>query len=101
MDGAPVVLAGRIAAAGWRLAGIRVRVVGTKAAAAAAFADACADAPLVLVDADAAPLVPEDALDRARRGTRPVVLVVPSPSAPAGTVPDVVAYARRVLGVAG
>lgn len=98
MDAAPVVLTGRAAAAGWRLGGAHVRVVAARDAAAA-FAEACTGATLVLVDADAAAHVPADALDAARRRTRPFVLVIPSPSSPPGATPDVVAFARRVLGV--
>ncbi len=98
MDAAPVVLTGRVAAAGWRLGGARVRIVQPKDAAAA-FADACADARLLLVDADVAAALPAAALDAARRGLRPFVLVVSSPSTSPAVPIDVVAHARRVLGI--
>jgi vacuolar-type H+-ATPase subunit F/Vma7 len=98
VDGAPAVLTNRAAAAGWRLGGAHVRVVEGRDAAAA-FAEACTDAKLVIVDADAAARIPADTLEAARRGTRPFVLVVPSPSSPPDATPNVVAYARRVLGV--
>lgn len=101
MDVVPIVLTKRLGAAGWRLAGASVRVVDVHDAANA-FAAACAESMLVLVDADAAALVPAAALAAARRGTRPLVLVVSSPFTNAldAAAPDVVASARHALGVA-
>jgi vacuolar-type H+-ATPase subunit F/Vma7 len=110
MDPGPVVLCGRVAAAAWRLAGLRVRVFATGAAdgtaLAGAFAAACADAPLVLVEDDLARELPAPLLAAARRGLRPLVLVVPT-IGPARAddlsrppVPDVLAALSRVLGVA-
>jgi vacuolar-type H+-ATPase subunit F/Vma7 len=101
VDDVPYVLTGRVAAAGWRLAGAHVWIVDARNAADA-FQAACAESALVLVDADVAALVPAAALDVARRGTRPLVLVVPSPTASSSGagVPDAIANARRALGVA-
>lgn len=119
MDRVPVVLTGRLAASAWRLAGARARVV-TAETGAAAFDEACASSPLVLVDAAIAVLLPHARLAAARRGDRPLVLVVPTPEsdtrgvdprsaggtgvkAPRGVavdVPDVVDVVRRALGVA-
>jgi vacuolar-type H+-ATPase subunit F/Vma7 len=108
MERVPVVLTGRLAATAWRLAGARVRVV-TPDTAAAAFDEACASAPLVLVDATVARLLSPARLAAARRGERPLVLVVPSadrdggaadPQAATHDVPDVVDVVRRALGVA-
>jgi vacuolar-type H+-ATPase subunit F/Vma7 len=108
MERVPVVLTGRLAASAWRLAGVRARVV-TADTAAAAFDEACASAPLVLVDAAIARCLPAARLAAARRGERPLVLVVPAadrgggaeaPCASPGGVPDVVDVVRRALGVA-
>jgi vacuolar-type H+-ATPase subunit F/Vma7 len=104
----PVVLTGRLAASAWRLGGARAHVV-TPETAAAAFDDACASAPLVLVDATVARLLPPARLAAARRSERPLVLVVPAvdtadPAAEAHAaahdVPDVVDVVRCALGVA-
>ena len=78
MERVPVVLTGRIGAIAWRLAGARVRVVAG-VDGAAAFDAACASAPLVLVDEAVAATLPRARLAAARRGHRPLVLVVPSP----------------------
>jgi vacuolar-type H+-ATPase subunit F/Vma7 len=108
MERVPVVLTGRLAATAWRLAGARTRIV-TPDTAAAAFDEACASAPLVLVDSTVARLLPPARLAAARRGERPLVLVVPvadggarvtEPPATAHVVPDVVDVVRRALGVA-
>jgi vacuolar-type H+-ATPase subunit F/Vma7 len=108
MERVPVVLTGRLAASAWRLAGARARVV-TPDTAAAAFDEACESAPLVLVDAAVACLLPPARLAAARRGERPLVLVVPAadcgdgvpaPRASSHDVPDVVAVVRHALGVA-
>jgi vacuolar-type H+-ATPase subunit F/Vma7 len=98
MDGVPVVLTGRLAAAAWRLAGARVRVVTDDGAAA--FAEARASAPLVLVDAAVAAALPPGSLATARRVGNPPVVVVPSLDGSAAAVPDVVDVVRRALGVA-
>jgi vacuolar-type H+-ATPase subunit F/Vma7 len=108
MERVPVVLTGRLGATAWRLAGARTRIV-TPATAAAAFDEACASAPLVLIDATVARLLPPARLAATRRGERPLVLVVPvadggdgvaEPHAAAHVVPDVVDVVRRALGVA-
>jgi vacuolar-type H+-ATPase subunit F/Vma7 len=98
MDGVPVVLTERLAAAGWRLAGADVRVVDADGVGAA-FEEACASAPLVLLDAALAADLPAERLAAARRAVHPLVLVVPSlrESRP---VADVGASLRRALGVA-
>jgi vacuolar-type H+-ATPase subunit F/Vma7 len=100
MDGVPVVLTERLAAAAWRLAGAQVRIVEPREVAAA-FDEACASAPLVLVDAALAAALEPDRLARARRAVHPLVLVVPSlRGTPAEhAVPDAAASLRRALGV--
>ena len=118
MDRVPVVLTGRLGASAWRLAGARVRVTAG-ADCAAAFDEACEASPLVLVDEAVAAWLPPARLAAARRGHRPLVLVVPAPDGEGTTaastpdagatgsrgtrperVPDVVDVVRRTLGVA-
>jgi vacuolar-type H+-ATPase subunit F/Vma7 len=106
MDLVPAVLTDRFAAAGWRLAGANVRVV-TPEGAASAFEEACATAPLVLVDAALARELDSQRLAAARRATRPLVFVVPALSRRSpvageahAAVPDVAASLKRALGVA-
>ena len=101
MERVPVELTGRLAATAWRLAGARVRVV-TAANGSAAFEEACASAPLVLVDEAIAALLPRNRLAQARRATRPLVLIVPAPERTGRDerVPDVIHVVRHALGVA-
>lgn len=90
---APIVLADRLEAAAWRLAGARVVVIPDAlpaAEVAAAFDAACESATRVVLCASCADRVPRVALARRVRGSRPVVVVA---------APDVVRHARRVLGV--
>src|SRR5512140_169554 len=101
MPAVPVVLTDRLAAPAWRLAGARVFLV-EGGNGAETFAAACADAELVLVDARIAADLPLDALARARRGTKPLVLVVPVIDTVEGEKrpPDAIAGVRQALGVA-
>jgi vacuolar-type H+-ATPase subunit F/Vma7 len=98
MDRVPVVLTGRLTASAWRLAGARARVV-TAETCTAAFDEACASSPLVLIDDVVARFLPRAKLAAARRAERPLVLVVPTGAA-VPKVPDVVDVVRRALGVA-
>jgi len=94
---APVYLGDEVSAAGYRLAGASVR---TPAAGdeTAALAEACAQAPLVLLSAAVAARVAEDRLRRALAALTPLVLIVPDR---AGEVPlpDLAARLREQLGL--
>jgi vacuolar-type H+-ATPase subunit F/Vma7 len=94
----PCVLADRLTAAAWRLAGARVVEVPEALPAhelRAAFDAACASGSRVLLAAGVAARLPADALARRVRGSAPLVAVVE-----AAIVADAVLHARRVLGVA-
>jgi vacuolar-type H+-ATPase subunit F/Vma7 len=94
---APVYLGDEVTAAGYRLAGARVRVPrhGEETAALAA---ACADAPLVLVSAAVAERIAETELRAALAALAPLVLIVPDPIGDT-PVPDLAAHLRRQLGL--
>ena len=93
MRTAPIVIADRHAAVGWRLAGAHVRtpMPGT---VAAAFRTACAETELVLIASAYARELPPAMLDAARRSLRPLVLVLDDEPGAA-----VERSARRALGV--
>lgn len=94
---APIYLGDEVTAAGYRLAGARVRVPhgGEETAA---FAAACADAPLVLVSAAVAARIDDTELRTALAALAPLVLIVPDPVGET-PVPDVAARLRRQLGL--
>jgi vacuolar-type H+-ATPase subunit F/Vma7 len=94
---APLYLGDEVTAAGYRLAGARVRVprAGEETAALAA---ACADAPLVLVSAAVAARIDDTELRTALAALAPLVLIVPDPVGET-PVPDVAARLRRQLGL--
>ena len=94
---APVYLGDEVSGAGFRLAGMQVRVPerGTEAAALAA---ARAEAPLVLVSASIAARIGEADLRAARAALAPLVLVVPDIDN-ATPVPDLASRLRRQLGL--
>ena len=94
---APAYLGDEVTAAGYRLAGARVRVP-RRGEEAAALAAACAEAPLVLVSAAVAVRIPESSLKSALAALVPLVLVVPDPVDDT-PVPDVAARLRRELGL--
>ena len=73
---APIYLGDEVGAAGYRLAGARVRTprVGD---GAAALAQACAQAPLVLLSAAVAGGIDERQLRAALSALSPLVLIVP------------------------
>lgn len=72
---APIYLGDEASAAGFRLAGARVRVPAP-GEEAAALAQARAEAPLVLLGAALAARIPESALRTAQAATAPLLLVV-------------------------
>src|SRR5512137_2261075 len=94
---APVYLGDEVSAAGFRLAGMQVRVP-ERGAESAAFASARADAPLVLVSATVAARLTDAELRAARAALAPLVLVVPDLDG-ATAVPDLAARLRRQLGL--
>ena len=70
---APVYLGDEVSAAGYRLAGVRVRVP-ERGDEAAALAAARAEAPLVLVSATVAARIADDAMREAQIALAPLVL---------------------------
>ena len=94
---APIYLGDVVSAAGYALAGVRVRIPN-EGGEAAALAAARADAPLVLVSAAVAALIPESDLRAARLALAPLTLIVPDL---AGTIPlpDIAARLARELGL--
>ncbi len=94
---APVYLGDEVSAAGWRLAGARVRTP-QRGDEAAALAWARAQAPLVLVSATVAAAIAEPALRAAQGALAPLVLIVPDRLGEAPT-PDLAARLRGQLGL--
>ena len=93
---APIFLGDELAAAGYRLAGAQVNTPRA-ADAAAALAQACSQAPLVLLSASVAAQVGARALQRALAAPAPLVLVVPDIDG-AVPLPDLSARLRAQLG---
>ena len=94
---APVYLGDEVTAAGYRLAGARVRVP-RRGEETAALAAARAEGPLVLVSAAVAGRITETELRRALAAVAPLVQIVPDPVGDA-PVPDLAARLRRQLGL--
>jgi len=94
---APVYLGDEVGAAGYRLAGARVRTPGA-AEAAQALAWAREQAPLVLVSAAVAAQIGEAQLRPALSALAPLVLIVPDPQGEA-PLPDLAARLRGQLGI--
>jgi vacuolar-type H+-ATPase subunit F/Vma7 len=94
---APIYLGDEVTAAGYRLAGAQVRVPAPEEAAAA-FAEARALAPLVLVSAAVAIRIDAAQLRAALTALQPLVLIVPDAR---GEVPrpDLAARLRGQLGL--
>ncbi len=95
----PVYLGDETSAAGYRLAGARVRTpAGGEEAAALAWARACA--PLVLVSAAVAAGIGAATLRSALQARQPLLLLVPDPT---GSVPlpDLAERLRAQLGSEG
>jgi vacuolar-type H+-ATPase subunit F/Vma7 len=94
---AAIYLGDEVTAAGYRLAGVQVRVPAP-AEADAAFAEALALAPLVLVSAAVAMHIDATQLRAALVALRPLVLIVPDAR---GEVPrpDLAARLRGQLGM--
>jgi vacuolar-type H+-ATPase subunit F/Vma7 len=94
---APVYLGDEVTAAGYRLAGARVRVP-RRGEETAALAAARAEAPLVLVSAAIALRIAETELRAALAAVSPLMLIVPDPVGDA-PMPDLAARLRRQLGL--
>jgi vacuolar-type H+-ATPase subunit F/Vma7 len=93
----PVFIGDEVAAAGFRLVGVELRVpqAGDEAAA---LADARASAPLVMVDAAIAARIAPEVLRAALRATSPITVVVPDLQQEVAT-PDISERLRRQLGI--
>ena len=86
-----------LAAQGFRLAGVRVETP-PPGEEFARFQSACAGAMVVLVSAEYAGRLPQEALEAAQLGVRPIVYVLPPGRL--GEEPRGAAHrARRVLGI--
>ena len=94
---APVYLGDEVSAAGFRLAGLQIRVP-PRGEEAAALATARATAPLVLVAASVAARIAERELRTARAALTPLVLIVPDLDG-ATPVPDLALRLRKQLGL--
>ena len=94
---APVYLGDEISAAGYRLAGVNVRVP-QPGGETAALAAARVGAPLVLVSAAGATRVDPGALQAAAVALAPLVLVVPDPQGEIA-LPDLASRLRTQLGL--
>ncbi len=95
--GAIVFFGAEAEAAGWRLAGLDARVAPAQGLADA-FAAACRDASLLLLDAATAARLSAPLLAAARSANAPLVCVLPATGEHASPDP-VVAAARRQLGM--
>jgi vacuolar-type H+-ATPase subunit F/Vma7 len=94
---APIYLGDEVTGAGYRLAGAQVRVPAPREANAA-FEEACATGPLVLVSAAVAVHIDAGLLRAALAALQPLVLIVPDAQ---GEVPrpDLAARLRGQLGM--
>lgn len=94
---APVFIGDEVSAAAYRLAGAHTRTPGA-AELAETLAWARAEAPLVLISAEYARLLPERELTQALMALEPPLLIVPDVRN-RHPMPDLAARLRRQLGV--
>jgi vacuolar-type H+-ATPase subunit F/Vma7 len=94
---APIYLGDEVGAAGYRLAGARVRTPRA-GEGAAALAQACAQAPLVLLSAAVAADIGDGPLRAALSALSPLVLIVPDLQARV-PLPDLAARLHAQLGL--
>jgi len=94
---APIYLGDEVSAAGYALAGVRVRVPD-EGGEAAALAQARTEGSFVLVSAAVAARIPEQELRAARLALTPLTLIVPDVTG-AIPLPDVAARLARELGL--
>jgi vacuolar-type H+-ATPase subunit F/Vma7 len=92
-----VFVGSEVAAAGFRLCGLRT-LVPPPGEEAKALAEARALGPLVLIGADCAARLPQALLEAALAAVAPLVLIVPDPQGRA-PVPDIAARTRAQLGL--
>lgn len=97
MSPSPVYIGDEVEAAGYRLAGVEVRVPPSDELLAAV-RSACESAPLVLIGAATAREIPPGELDRLLARVAPPVVVVPDVRRRAG-LPDLATRLRGQLGV--
>lgn len=93
-----VFLGDEVSAAGFRLAGVSVRVP-LEGEEQQALAEAATSAELVLVSAAFARRLPSALLDRYQSGSRPLLAIIPDVTG-AVSPPDLAAEIRRHLGIA-
>ena len=93
----PVFIGDEVNAAGFHLAGLRVRTP-TADKLLEVVEWACENAPLVLISADIAQRLPVDVLDRLLAGITPSVVIVPDVHN-ATPMPDLATRLRQQLGV--
>ena len=93
----PVYIGDEVSAAGFRLAGLRVRVTGADEVMEV-IESALSEASLVLLGSDAASRIPRRRLDELLSRVEPAVVVVPDIRARA-PLPDVAHRLRTQLGV--
>lgn len=93
----PVFIGDAISAAAYRLAGARTRVPEADQLVSALH-EACAESELVLITAEYAQRLPQDVLNQAQSGLRPLVLVVPDVRERV-LLPDLETELRSQLGV--
>ena len=94
---APVYIGNEVTAAGFRLAGVEVRIP-VPGEEGEALATARAMAPLVMVDAAIAALLPPETLRAALRATFPITVVMPDLQQEVAS-PDISHRLRRQLGI--
>lgn len=94
-----VLIADRITALGFRLAGVKVLLAEDQAAVAAQFADALGDSDLVLITSPLAGQLPARVLQEAIKAASPAVQVLPVVTQ-TGAILDVKNLVLRSLGVA-
>jgi vacuolar-type H+-ATPase subunit F/Vma7 len=94
---APIYLGDEVVAAGYRLAGARARTPPASESGAA-LAQACAEAPLVLLSAALAARIGERQLRAALSALSPLVLIVPDLQAEV-PMPDLAARLHAQLGL--
>lgn len=93
----PLFIGDEVSAQGYRLAGLDTLVPG-EGDLLALIRRACAEAPLVLIDAGLARQIPAPVLDPLLAGAQPPVVIVPAVRG-AAQPPDIATRLRRQLGV--
>ena len=90
-------LGDEVGAAGWRLAGARIRTPAP-GEARAALAEACVQAQIVLLSSRLAAAIGERSLQRVMSAMSPLVVIVPDPEGDV-PVPDLAARLHAQLGL--